>query len=235
MKQIILLIVFVCLSACQMDKNRGNNYLPIAGTEIDLGLTVKWSNCNLGATRQEEYGDYFAWGETAPYYSSLPSNNWSIKWKKGKKSGYDWPSYKWCDDNEGHLTKYNNYSELGNVDHKIALEPQDDAAHATLGGKWRIPTVKEWTELINRCSWENAIENGVSGCKVTGPNGNSIFLPFAGMCSGWIGGDGNGFYWASHLDKRYERAAYMLHVSSKDVKIETFHRCNGISIRPVTK
>ena len=130
---------------------------------VDLGLSVKWATCNIGASSPEEYGDYFAWGETE------------------EKTNYDWSTYKWCKGSYDSLTKYctNKYG-----DNKTTLDPEDDVAHVKWGGDWRMPTLTEIKELCEKCSWQWTEINGVSGEKVTGPNGNSIFLPFAGYRQG---------------------------------------------------
>ena len=123
---------------------------------VDLGLSVKWATFNLGATSPEDYGDYFAWGETEP------------------KEEYTWANYKWCDGTDTHITKYNT------SDGKITLELEDDAAHVNWGSNWRMPSKDELKELIDSCQWERATLNDVVGNKITGPNGNSIFIPAAG-------------------------------------------------------
>lgn len=133
---------------------------------VDLGLSVKWAICNVGASKPEEYGDYFAWGETQP------------------KSTYDLSTYKWCNGSSATLTKYNYSSSFGTVDDKTQLELIDDAARANWGGIWRMPTDAELTELRTECTWTWTTQNGVNGYKVTSKsNGNSIFLPAAGFYS----------------------------------------------------
>ena len=121
---------------------------------VDLGLSVKWARCNLGAWKPTDYGDYFAWGETEP------------------KTDYTWETYKWGTENN--FTKYND------TDGKIVLDPEDDAATVNLGSPWRMPTKKETNELWGNCTWTETTQDGVNGYEVKGPNGNSIFLPAAG-------------------------------------------------------
>lgn len=175
---------------------------------VDLGLSVKWSSFNLGASRAEDYGDYYAWGESEPYYKvghSLdnPCNDWK-EWK----TGYNWASYKWSKDNHSRVTKYcpvsrsHYWSGSGSPDGKTILDPEDDAAHVNLGGGWRLPTPAEWSELSAKCKLEWTALDGVKGCKFTGPNGNSIFLPFAGTRrDADLHGSGSwGDYWSSSLD-----------------------------------
>ena len=131
---------------------------------VDLGLPsgTLWATCNIGANSPEEYGDYFAWGETEP------------------KEVYNWSTYKWCNGSYDKLTKYNTVSSLGTVDNKTVLDPEDDAAFVNWGPKWRMPTTEQQKELINECTWSIKTINGVKGRLVKGPNGNSIFLPPAG-------------------------------------------------------
>lgn len=124
---------------------------------VDLGLSVKWATCNVGATKPEEYGDYFAWGETTP------------------KSTYDWETYKYCNGSFDSLTKYNNSSIFGTEDYKKTLELADDAARANWGGSWRMPTKAEQDELREKCTWTWTTQNGVKGCKVTSKTTVSLF------------------------------------------------------------
>ena len=167
---------------------------------VDLGLSVKWASCNLGAISPEGYGDYYAWGETEPYYSSQNP----LIWKDGKSAGYDWPSYKWCNGNYKNLTKYNTKSDYGPVDNKTVLDPEDDAVYVALGGKWRMPTDAEWIELRENCTWtwtDNYNGTGISGRIVTATNNNSIFLPAAGERerADFLHAGSFGHYWASSL------------------------------------
>ena len=132
---------------------------------VDLALPsgLLWATTNVGANRPEECGSFFAWGETKP------------------KSEYSWATYKYANGSETTLTKYCNDSSYGNVDYKEVLEEQDDAATANWGKPWRTPTLGETQELINYCSWTLTTQNGISGYKVIGANGNSIFLPAGGV------------------------------------------------------
>ena len=130
---------------------------------VDMGLSVRWATCNLGATTPEEYGDYFAWGEVET------------------KDFYDLNNYKWAASVTGMVLKYCTNSFLGNVDNKTQLEPEDDAASAICENRWRIPTEYEFNELINNCSITWTSSNGVYGLEfISNKNGNSIFIPAAG-------------------------------------------------------
>ena len=183
---------------------------------VDLGLSVKWATCNLGASRPEEFGDYYAWGETHV------------------KNEYSWKTYKWCDGTQDGITKYK--SDASHEDVIIYLEPSDDAAHVSWGGKWRIPTKKEQDELRKKCTWIWTKLNGVNGYKVVSNiNGNSIFLPAAGFrfdnekrTQGEFGG-----YWSSSRSSTYSDDSYDLVFASDFVDYGFPARCGGESIRPV--
>ena len=205
---------------------------------IDLGLSVKWASFNLGATKPEGYGDYFAWGDTEPYYYSLDP----LSWKEGKEAGYAQSSYKWSMEGLYYAqTKYctdSSYGYNGFTDGKTTLDPEDDAAYVNLGGKWRMPTNVEFKELLNKCSWEWITLNGISGCKITGPSGGSIFLPNTGMWEdlSYIYVDGTlCHYWSSSLTSGICSAADILDFSySGDLNRVSFDgRQHGFPIRPV--
>ena len=190
---------------------------------VDLGLSVKWGSCNLGATKPEEYGDYFAWGETL------------------SKGDYSWPTYKWCVSQPSpyfSLTKYCDEVAMGYngfTDGKTVLEPEDDAAHMNLGGNWRMPTHAEWKELLY-CTVIPQTHNGVFGRLVIGPNGNSIFIPAAGRRDETnLGGDGSaGWYWSSTRILGVPFNAWVFAFGSGAmVNLREFQRCSGLSVRPV--
>ena len=188
---------------------------------VDLGLPsgLKWATCNVGATKPEEYGDYFAWGETEP------------------KEEYSWFKYKYGTD-YNQLTKYCNdsyYGKDGFMDNKTVLEPEDDAAHVNWGGTWRMPTKAEQVELCNNCTWDWITQNGVKGYKVTGPNGNSIFLPAAGYMRGGTLNDAgsSGSYWSSSLDTGSPNYVYYVEFDSDYVRWDICYHYFGRSVRPV--
>ena len=187
---------------------------------VDLGLPsgLKWATCNVGADSPEEYGDYFAWGETQP------------------KEKYDWSTYKYCNGSNSTLTKYCDESSYGNngfTDTKKILDPEDDAATVNWGGTWRMPTEEEYNELKNNCTLTYVTENGVKGCRLTGLNGNSIFLPFAGDKVGLnLRYNGTyGRYWISSLNSTTS-AGTMFFYSNID-EFYTNDRYYGRPIRPV--
>ena len=187
--------------------------------KVDLGLSVCWAGWNVGASSPEEYGDYYAWGETTT------------------KDVYSWRTYKWCEGRVGTLTKYCSERENGVVDSKTVLDPADDVAAVQWGGGWRLPTELEFYELINHCTWTWTTYNSVKGYKVTGPNGNSIFMPAAG----WPGETGPsdcgsyGYYWSGTLNGIDSNNVFFLTLSRRDCIVSAYgdYRCTGHTVRPV--
>ena len=188
---------------------------------IDLGLSVMWASCNVGASSPEEYGDYFAWGETEP-----------------KSDYYSWGTYKWCNGTSSSMTKYNTKTGYGIVDNKTQLDLSDDAAHVNCGDKWRMPTYSELGELITDCSWTWTTQNGVNGYRVTSKkNGNSIFLPATGYRFGstLFTAGSNGRYWSSNLVGDFPDFACHVGFDSDNVSMyfTVGGRHYGLSVRPV--
>ena len=202
---------------------------------VDLGLSVKWASFNLGASKPEEYGDYYAWGVIETYYSNLGP----LTWKQGFDKGYSWSDYKWCKESYISLTKYCTDDYFGYshfTDGRTVLEPEDDAAQVVLGDGWRMPTLAEFSELYHQCSREWISVNGVEGYSFTGPNGSSIFLPAAGCISGKIYYDsyGEGDYWTSSLKEDHPCDAYDFYFYVDEIKWDcSDYRNDGRSIRPV--
>ena len=205
---------------------------------VDLGLPsgIKWASFNLGASKPEEYGDYYAWGEIEPYYSSLDP----LRWKEGEESGYSWESYKWCMGSYNKLTKYcsnSSYGYNGFTDTKTILEFEDDAAIVYLGGKWRMPTDDDFSELQNNCTWEWSEMNAIIGRKVTGPNGNSIFFPAAGYCNSTFLNDAGsrGRYWSSSLSSANSDPSFAKTIDFNSINVlrSGSIRYLGLPIRPV--
>ena len=194
---------------------------------VDMGGGLKWATCNVGADNPEDYGDYFAWGETEPYYNGLDP----LVWKSGKNAGYSWDSYFDTNDGGNSFTKYSNTPGK-----KTVLEADDDAATVNWGGSWRMPTDAEWTELLDNCTSLWTTQNGVSGCLFTAPNGNSIFLPAAGSRyeTTLYSEDSGGDYWCSSLgsDDPYNRS---IGFDSGGVGRYDISRCRGQSVRAVSK
>ncbi len=216
---------------------------------VDLGLSVKWAASNLSesgfVSSPEMYGDYYAWGETEPYYEAGYAQSKSPVWKSQKTTGYNWASYKWCNGSYNglynSLTKYNTRSSHGSsVDNKTVLEADDDVAHVKLGGSWRMPTDAEWTELRNtsNCTWTCITLNGIYGRLVTSKkNGANIFLPAAGFrsVSDLDNVGSGGYYWSSSLTTDNPGRAYYVYFNSDNVLRYYILRCYGLSVRPVSE
>ena len=246
MKKLILFASALCMSVCAMAQSEFYVYkkdgssvqftiadvdsisftAPATGTEnghewVDLGLSVKWATCNVGATKPEEYGDYYAWGETEP------------------KTTYNWSTYKWCNGSYNTQTKYCTNSDYGTVDNKTVLELADDAARANWGDAWRMPTDAEWTELRENCTWTWTNDyngTGVAGRIVTSNNnGNSIFLPAVGDRNGGVLNDAGsyGYYWSSSLHTGNPGIARNVDFDSGYVNRGGSGRYYGLSVRPV--
>lgn len=186
---------------------------------VDLGLSSRtlWATCNIGANSPEEYGNYFAWGETE------------------SKSVYNWNTYRWCSGASTKLTKYCIASSNGVVDNKTTLEPEDDAAKVLWGGDWRMPTVEEQDELLVECNWTWTTQNGVKGYKVVSKkNGNSIFIPASGYRSGSSLYDTGsiGVNWSCSLGDPADLASHIGFLED-EVALYIDERCIGATIRPV--
>ena len=217
----LMLCMLLLLSAC--GKKRGI----INGHEwVDLGLPsgTLWATCNVGADSPQETGDFFAWGEVEP------------------KSEYSWNTYR-----HGHakdkITKYssvygegNIYGYRGFIDNKTCLEQLDDAATVNWGAEWCTPSVGDWAELAENCEWKQILSpynNDSIGVYVTGPNGNSIFLPSRGRFKKYE--DYNrGFYWACEDDgcgcACGLEISYGVVCPLADAGLE---RCEGLLVRPI--
>ncbi len=210
----------------QKTQTKKKTHVEPAPTEkyVDLGLSVKWATCNLGASKPESYGNFYAWGETTPQRSHE----------------YSYESYKYADGDRNKITKYNIHSEYGNngfTDGKRTLDDSDDAAVAKLGSPWRMPTMAEMNELAQKCRWKKTRRNGVRGMLVTGPSGKSIFLPMAGD---YIEGERrfagrDGFYWSRSLDLYPDKSTvgYCLYIHDGGLSPCGLARIRGFSIRPV--
>ena len=183
---------------------------PKIADPIDLGLSVKWASWNIGASFPEDYGWYFSWGEISP------------------KSNYAWSKYRFGSS----PTKYNS------TDNIKTLESSDDAAVVLWGGKWRMPTNDEEKELYEKCKWSYTKRNGINGYRVTGPNGNSIFLPAAGLYDESstlynYSDKSGGWYWSSTSRDNLNANGLYFTSSSVSYSISTHDKCDGHVIRPV--
>ena len=211
--------VLAAFSGCKKDNDAqgGTQY-----DAVDLGLSVKWASYNLGGSKPEDFGDYYAWGET-----------------ETGKTDYSWETYKLCNGSATTLTKYNASDGKTTLD---AGPDGDDVASKKWGGSWRMPTDAEWTELINNCEWKWETSNGVSGYRVTskkdGYTDKSIFLPAAGYFDSDARSNVGsiGYYWSSSLDTDGgpSRASYLFFYKD-DFDRQPTNRCTGLSVRPVTK
>lgn len=228
-------------------KKRWVQLFPNKHEYVDLGLSVNWATYNVGAEKPEEYGDYFAWGETAPYYVKNAGADNELQWRKGKEAGYDWESY--FDIKTIEPTDYDDIVTFWhyNTQEKSVIEYYHDAATINWGGEWRMPRQAEFEELINpdNCTWTWTTMNGVNGYRVTskkpGYEGNSIFLPAAGGYSGTDSKlrDAYGWYWSGSIDDKTSdkstNFAYILcfYSDTRFVYVNSAVRCDGHPVRPV--
>ncbi len=196
----------VLFAACEKNDEPKND----TQEAVDLGLSVKWATCNVGANTPEAYGNYYAWGETTT------------------KSDYLWDNYKYGDGTT--FSKYNT------TDGKTTLETVDDIAAVNWGGKWRMPTDAEWIELYEKCTWTWTTQNGVNGYKVKATN-DSIFLPVAGyrFREYTLGADNTGHYWSSSLNTDTLNMAHQVYFDSHNVYRFNSDRYIGLAVRPVCK
>ena len=161
---------------------------------VDLGLSVIWADCNLGAGSPSDYGSYYTWGETSPGFQ-----------------------YNYC-----------------TLSSSICGNASYDAAAANWGSGWKMPTSAQCKELLNSCSWNWTSQDGVKGYRVTGPNGNSIFLPGAGYYKDgqmeYVGSNGN--YW-SGSPSGSDKASYISFQTTDYRQLRTHFKDRARSIRPV--
>ena len=181
---------------------------------VDLGLSVKWAVDNLGSYP----GDRYAWGEIVP------------------KQNYNWANYKWGNANENRLTKYSTDNNYGQADNVTTLLPEDDAAtNFYKSPRYRMPTAKEFDELLKKCEWKWTTRGNVNGYEVKGPNGRSIFLRSTGYIR-----QNNLYtlrYWSSTLNTNECKEAYQLSCSKTSSKtsrtIASGERAHDFQIRAV--
>lgn len=214
------------LAAAMDDANNTGNEPSDNHEYVDLGLPsgTLWATCNVGATKPEEYGDYFAWGETTGY--------------NGGKTTFNLSTYKYCNGSNTTLTKYCTSSSYGTVDNKTVLDSSDDAATVNWGSNWQMPSLAQLQELINSSytttTWTT--QSGVYGRKITSKsNGKSIFLPAAGYRIGAsLSNTGSfGYYWSRSLNTSNSGLACYLFFGSSDIYAYSYGRYCGPSVRPV--
>lgn len=188
---------------------------------VDLGLPsgTLWADRNVGADSPEDYGDYFAWGETSP------------------KRTYNWSTYKWRQGSSTTITKYCTKSSYGKVDNKTVLDLEDDAAYVNMGADWRMPTYDELKELKSKCTWTWTSQKGTKGYRVTGPNGKSIFLPAAGCrWDSYLSHEGSyGIYWSASLYESDPSYAWILYFNSSNYGTDVSIRYYGRTVRAVAR
>ena len=219
----VLCICIVCFSlgSCE-HRDLLYDVTPDSRSYVDLGLSVQWANCNVGAEYPWEAGNYYCWGENSV------------------KEAYFLDNYQY----------YYEYFEESSADMEYGFDLIDqeiagtyyDAAYSNWGYEWRMPTFEEMEELVDYCSWRWTTVRGEEGYMVTGPNGNSIFLPAAGNRNGYdyeeVGR--SGYYWtgSSAYDRGdfYGESAYILGFDSGKVGDMYYDaRSWGFSVRPVYK
>lgn len=193
---------------------------------VDLNLPsgVKWATCNVGAATPEDFGLYFAWGETTGYTNHDHS--------------YSWANYKWTIDSSTTLIKYNPNTTSGTVDNRAVLDLIDDAANVFWGGSWRIPSQTEWTELKEQCDW--TWDDTKKGYKVASKTNAErfIFLPAAGYYEGNNPSysNVNAYYWSSTLNTSNPVEAYSCCIENNNIKwMSNSWRYYGQTVRPVFK
>lgn len=214
-------IIFTLFPSCENETlienentNVENEETPIVSEYVDLGLSVNWATCNIGALKPEEYGDLFAWGENET------------------KTVYHWLNYKWY--NSGTLSKY--FSS--DYEYMFTLDLEDDVAHNKWGNNWRMPTSLEFQELKDNCDWELITEDSLIGYRITskvpGYTDQSIFLPALKPQNPYQLNYFYANYWTSNgLGENAKKLDY----SSSNSAPNIFHekRYMGCAVRPVRK
>lgn len=272
MKKVLTFLssAFFAFGAMAQNLENGHEY-------VDLGLPsgTLWATCNVGADVPESYGDYYAWGETETHYNE-GGNTESMTWKDGYSAGYAWSNYKYMDSNVNDwngITKYTcedgqkdvvwydaNGTFIG--DNKTELDDEDDVAVKKWGGKWKMPTFEQQTELYNNCYWVwTTTYNGKSvngyivfkakkaedkGVKVLGGSSadssydvaedTHIFIPAAGFCMGSTGVELvgiAGYLRSRSIDMEFSNFAGILAFDSDGVYASSFQRVFGQPVRPV--
>ena len=205
---------------------------PEPPTMVDLGLSVKWADANLGATNADTveswYGDYYAWGETET------------------KEEYSWSNYEHCNGERTKLTKYcptekeaSYWGGTGSADNKLVLDSVDDAPRVQLDSPYRMPTKAECEELLalpNQLVTNYNDISGLNGCVFTGTNGNTLFIPAAGYFDGSTHDNAGSIcrLWSSALNSDYPGSGWYIYFNSDFVSMGSNRRCYGQSVRCVS-
>lgn len=191
---------------------------------VDLGLSVKWATCNLGASDPQDFGSFVSWGSTR----RSPEFYWAFYPHTVSRTGIT----KYCTDPD--MGYSFTTGRKGFADNKTTLEAKDDVATVRLGSPWRMPTQAEFQELVDKCNWTWT----KAGYKVVSKkNGKSIFLPAAGYhleidhCDVFE----SGAYWTSSLSKRNNMEAFALYFTKDGYRVSSEERFVGYYIRPVRK
>ena len=205
--------------SCDREDNNEDNNSSVKWVDLGLPSGLLWADRTVGASSPEDYGNYDAWGETAP------------------KEVYDWTTYAYGN-YLTQLTKYCNDSDYGLngfTDNLTTLQASDDAASANLGGKARTPTKNEWEELLSYTTSTWTTRNGVNGRLLTASNGKSLFLPAAGGRdgSGLVSSGEDGDYWSSALDTESPGYAWYFDFYSLSQGMRDGDRYYGLSVRAV--
>lgn len=209
MKKFAIVLAALIISAC--GSKESNTYM---GHEyVDMGLSVKWATCNIGAQNPEEAGNYYAWGDLKT------------------KDTYSWKNSRFYQNgNSPSDIVFKKYNERGDsFRFKQTLELADDVANVEWGGDWRMPTMDEIDELYRKCDWKWTTQNGVAGViitsKVEGYTDRSIFMPASGeydkhelRWEGVCGETWSGSY-STDRDRGY---AYTLYFSKDGSSFDSF-------------
>ena len=220
---LMLMTAMVCASGCNKEPISGS-YNGHEYVDLRLPSGTLWATCNVGATTPEDYGDYFAWGETT------------------SKTTYNWSTYQYCNGGDGWntLTKYcssTTYGYNGFTDNLTVLQAGDDAATANWGIGWSMPTREQWQELVDNTNNKWTTQNGVNGRLFTARNGKTLFLPAAGnYIDNEIDLAGScGCYWSSSLTEGSPYDAWyfeLTHFFGAGLS-GMIYRSTGSPIRPV--
>ena len=214
--------IFQSPPACSQFEANGHDY-------IDLGLSVRWATCNLGAEKPEEFGDYYTWGD-----KNRVTGEKYIGWEQYKFSLYESGTHPQYFNIK--FSKYVITEGRGIIDHLSELETSDDPAAATWGGSWRTPSADEIKELIDKCIWQWTEIHGQKGFRlISKVNQKTMFLPAAGHLDGGLTNyrvNAEGDYWTRSLHNN-SICARTLFFKENEYLCGHVHRCYCNSIRPV--
>ena len=214
----------------EYEVNNGHEY-------VDLGLSVKWATCNVGADKPSDEGDSYAWGEVETQYEPGWQQTGEKVWKEGHSGGYLYEDYKFfagfveTPDNP-YSSRKSTFSKYNETDNKSRLDAEDDVAHVLWGGDWRMPTLHEFWELKDNCICIWSVENGVFGGKfisnVPGYEGRYIFMPAPILLSNSFYGS----YWSREMSR--PGSAYDLQIDAWGCRTYSdVASCNDLLVRPV--